>query len=333
MANEAINKKDLNLYENDTIKPIVSFGLITDIHYTDNDDRWNYSETFLRRYRNSLKLVDQACNYWLNAKYPIAFLLQLGDLIDGLCSTDKTSEYDLNLILKQFRNISPIYHIWGNHELYNFTRNELLNGPLCSFDTKDIEPAHYGTIQVCSNLKIIAIDTYELSLLGIEKTSEMYNQAMNFLRKYNQNENVNDPSGLDGYQQRFIQLNGGLTQKQLCWLQEQLTKAESLNEKVIIIGHIPIHPNAGDELALLWNYGDVLNILWEFNNTVLAYIAGHSHEGAYFYDEKKIHHLTLQAIVECEPDTNAFATIHVYKEYLIIQGIGRINTYRIDLLK
>jgi manganese-dependent ADP-ribose/CDP-alcohol diphosphatase len=219
------------------LKPIISFGLITDIHYADNDDRWNYSKTFLRRYRNSLNLVDQACYYWLNNKYPISFVIQLGDIIDGLCEINKTSINDLNIILKQFNNISKIYHLWGNHELYNFTRNQLLNGPLCSFNIKNISPAHYGIIQVCSNLKIIAIDTYELSLLGVDKNSEDYFQALNLLRKYNQNENINDPTGLDGYQQRFIQLNGGVKQKQLDWLKDELIKSKNLHENVIIIGN------------------------------------------------------------------------------------------------
>ncbi|CAM2725538.1 unnamed protein product [Rotaria socialis] len=333
MATIAITETDST-----DLKPIVSFGLITDIHYANQDDRWNYSKTFLRRYRNSLNLVDQACNYWLNGIHPISFIIQLGDIIDGSCQTNETSTDDLKLILKQFRDFSPIYHIWGNHELYNFTRNELLNGPLCSFDTKNISPGHYGTLLVCPNLRIIAIDTYELSLLGIDKNNENYIKAMNLLKEYNKNENVNDPTGLDGYQQRFIKLNGALTHKQLLWLKEELMKAKHLHEKVIIFfsssytpGHIPIHPKAGDELALLWNYEDILDILWTVDNTVLAYIAGHSHEGAYFYDEKNIHHLTLHAIVECEPDTNAFATVHVYKEFLIIQGVGRIGTYRIDL--
>jgi manganese-dependent ADP-ribose/CDP-alcohol diphosphatase len=239
MADTAIMKdlSNSNNSENENIKPIISFGLITDIHYADNEDRWNYEKTFLRRYRNSLNLVDQACHYWLNNKYSVSFVIQLGDIIDRLCGINKTSKNDLKTILKQFKNISTIYHIWGNHELYNFTRNELLNGPLCSFNTKNISPGHYGTIEVCSNLRIIALDTYELSLLGVDEDSEIYLQALNILRKYNQNENINDPTGLNGYQQRFIQLNGGLTQKQLYWLKEQLIKSKNLHENVIIIGN------------------------------------------------------------------------------------------------
>ena len=237
MATDIAISKNNPLNENENIKPITSFGLITDLHYADNDDKWNFSKTFIRRYRNSLKLVDEACNYWLNGKYPISFIIQLGDIIDGLCEINKTSINDLNQILKQFRNISPIYHIWGNHELYNFTRNELFNGPLCSFNTNEYNSlGHYGTIEVCSNLRIIAIDTYDLSLLGIDKNNEIYIEAMNLLKKYNKNEDINDRTGLDGCQQRFIQLNGGLTQQQLYWLEQQLIKAKNLNENIIIIG-------------------------------------------------------------------------------------------------
>ncbi|CAF1650839.1 unnamed protein product, partial [Adineta ricciae] len=282
---------------------------------------------------NSLKLVREACQHWLNAKHSLAFVVQLGDLIDGFCASNNSTENDLRTILKEFEKLPRVYHLWGNHEFYNLTRNQLLASPLCSFDTKEISPSHYGTIEICPNLRIIALDTYDLSLLGIDENTERYDQAMSTLRKYNQNDNVNDRTGLDGYQQRFIQLNGGLTQKQLTWLRDQLLHARNHHDKVLIFGHIPVHPIAADEIALLWNYENVLDLLWEFDDVVLAYLAGHCHEGGYYYDEKRIHHITLQAIVECEPDINAFATVHVYNQHLVIEGIGRINTYRIELLK
>lgn len=95
-------------------------------------------------------------------------------------------------------------------------------------------------------------------------------------------------------------------------------------------GHVPIHPKASDEFALLWNYKEVLETLWSFESLVIGYIAGHSHEGAYFLDEKNIHHLTLHAVVESDPDTNAFATGHVYDDFLLIEGYGRIKNYRFD---
>lgn len=217
-------------------KPIVSFGIITDIHYTDNDDQWNFSQTFVRRYRNSLKLVREACEYWQTSSNKISFLLQLGDIIDRLCSLDQTSNKALETVLKEFEHFPTIYHIWGNHEFYNFTRSQLLNGPLCSFDTKDISPYHYGTIQVSPNLKILAIDTYEFSLLGIDKSSDSYIEALNFRRQYNTSENLNDTTGLDGNDRRLVELNGALTKKQLDWLRQQLNEAKIRRENVIIIG-------------------------------------------------------------------------------------------------
>lgn len=221
--------------ENVVQKPIRSFGIITDIHYGDLDDRWNFSKTFIRHYRNSLKLVQQANQFWTNSSHSIDFILQLGDLIDGFCEANQTSERDLQNILQQFPNI-PIYHIWGNHEFYNFNRQQLLKGPLCSFDTQTIAPAHYGTIDVTPNLRIIALDTYDFSMLGYEKDSEIYIEAMKYLRQYNQNESLNNRDGLVDEEQRFLQLNGAVSKKQLIWLREQLDEAEKRKQKVLIIG-------------------------------------------------------------------------------------------------
>ena len=200
---------------------------------------------------------------------------------------------------------------------------------------------------MCPNLRIIALDTYEFSALGIEENDPIYIEAINLLRKHNTNESLNDPTNLRGHQRRFVQFNGALNSTQMNWLNEQLTQAQNRNEKVIIIGrsldeeeqkfrlyillgHVPIHPSACDHLDLLWNYKEVLDLFWLFDNTILAYIAGHDHDGGYFRDRKNIHHLTLHAVVECELNTNAFATVNVFKDRILIEGVGRIGTYEIE---
>jgi manganese-dependent ADP-ribose/CDP-alcohol diphosphatase len=80
----------------------------------------------------------------------------------------------------------------------------------------------------------------------------------------------------------------------------------------------------------LWNYKELLDLLWTFDGTVLAYIAGHDHNGGYFRDRKNIHHITFQAVIECDLNTNSFATARVYTDGIVIEGVGRIPTYQID---
>lgn len=242
--------------QHENVQPIVSFGLIADIQYADHDDCWNYVKTHLRRYRNAARLADEACEYWSKGRYPISFILQLGDLIDGVSATDKKSEEDLNTILAPFNRTFPslpIYHIWGNHEFYNFSRSDLFNGPLCSFPSKETRPGHYGTFEVCPRLRVIALDTYEFSALGVEETSDVYVQAMELLNKHNQNTSPNDPTGLRGHQRRFVQFNGGVTPKQLQWLKDQLTRAKDQREKVIITGR---------DTALLMVSIVILSFVW-----------------------------------------------------------------------
>jgi manganese-dependent ADP-ribose/CDP-alcohol diphosphatase len=240
MENDSTVEQNRTTCVSSMTRPIKSFGLITDIHYADYDDGWNYSRTMVRRYRNSLKLVRHAIDHWRQHVNSMDFIIQLGDLIDGFCETNKTSNNDLEMIVKEFATIAsmcPTYHIWGNHEFYNFTRQQLFNGPLRSFDMMSISSGHYGTWNVCSQLRIIAIDTYELSLLGIDKDDPIYTCAMNLLRQYNHNDNLNDPTGLDVHNQRYLQFNGGLTQTQLDWLKKQLDDAVDRHEKVIVVGN------------------------------------------------------------------------------------------------
>ena len=48
--------------------------------------------------------------------------------------------------------------------------------------------------------------------------------------------------------------NGALGSAQLTWLEKTLSQAAEERETVIILCHVPLHPQAAQSKNLLWNY-------------------------------------------------------------------------------
>ena len=98
----------------------------------------------------------------------------------------------------------PLYHTVGNHELYNFKREELIKrlGVLR-------DGSSWYSFKPCDSvpLRLVVLDGYDISTiqgLDEEKTSE----AKTFLKKYNPNDiesfGVEWSKGLIGVDKRFI---------------------------------------------------------------------------------------------------------------------------------
>ena len=84
-----------------------SFGLIADIQYADKDTRG------ARHYRESLGKLKE-CVEELNQQ-KLVFTIQLGDLIDGNDTPEKTLS-ELDSVLEVYSTLSmPQYHVVGNH--------------------------------------------------------------------------------------------------------------------------------------------------------------------------------------------------------------------------
>ena len=65
-------------------RPLFRFGLIADIQHCDCDDATNFAGTETRRYRSTPAQAGRAVAGWNALREPeCAFVLQLGDLIDG----------------------------------------------------------------------------------------------------------------------------------------------------------------------------------------------------------------------------------------------------------
>ena len=318
------------------IKPLISFGLISDIQYADVDDAINYRKEKIRHYRNSLNLVKQATQKWHEEikENEFKFILQLGDIIDGKAFKDRMNTLNkvLNELSSDFKTIIPnfsIYHVWGNHELANFKRHELVDTELNSakhLNNSISNKANYYKIDLTDDLKILCLDFYEVSVLGYDKSSIDYNDAFNILKQNKPLDNL-----ADNMNKRFHHVNGSISRNQFNWLEEQLLELKKKNKKAIICGHIPIQFNSTTSSeCLAWDFDELLELFKRNKSVVLAYLCGHDHYGGYYKcSETNIHYFTIPSVVEAPADTNSFATVKIFSNKILIEGIGLIGSYEI----
>lgn len=183
--------------------PLFTFGVIADIQYADIDDGYNYSHTRKRYYRSSLQLLRNAQESWSESVVKPEFILQLGDIIDGFNKSRDASEGALDTVLTEFSS-SPVevHHVWGNHEFYNFSRSELLRSKLNSSTVHSLSRAQGGSdiyayhFSPFPGFTFVVLDAYSVSLLGRDESSEQYCSAMDLIKQYNNNKDLNCPPGM-----------------------------------------------------------------------------------------------------------------------------------------
>lgn len=173
-------------------KPLFSFALITDVQFADIENGYSYDKTRRRFYRNSIRLLTDAVKEWNQMSPSPAFLIQLGDLIDG--KNNKHEGMSVSSWQKCVDALStfhgPIYHVFGNHDFYNFTHSEFAemlpgmtlqnNGPL------DHARLRY-TFSPHEKYMFTVLDTYEVSMLGYNKDEEEFLTGRDILLAVNKN--------------------------------------------------------------------------------------------------------------------------------------------------
>uniref|UniRef100_A0A6I8N8K2 ADP-ribose/CDP-alcohol diphosphatase, manganese dependent n=1 Tax=Ornithorhynchus anatinus TaxID=9258 RepID=A0A6I8N8K2_ORNAN len=293
-------------------EPRFSFGVIADIQYADLEDGRDFLGTRRRYYRPSLGLLRGAVAGWNAAPRPPRFVLQLGDAVDGLNARRRASGPALARVLAEFGRLrAPVHHAWGNHDLYNFSRAELARSGLNSGRLGDpagprppAAPAdgyyayHFAPLP---GFRFVLLDAYDLSVLGRDPASPRYREALRLLREKNPNADLNSPRGLP--EPQFVQFNGGFSRDQLAWFDDVLTFSDSNGEKVVVAGHLPIHPDSCDGVCLAWNYAEALAVI-------------HSHRCVGL----------RPGVIETAPDGQAFGSVHVYPEGMLLEGRGRVTS-------
>lgn len=314
--------------------PLFTFGVIADIQYADIDDGYNFTGSRRRYYRSSLQLLGNARRSWADSAVVPRFVLQLGDIIDGFNKGRGASDRALDTVLRAFGpGPAEVHHVWGNHEFYNFRRRTLLSSRLNS--TPPCTDAEPGSDRAGSDIyayrfspfpgfSFVVLDAYDVSLLGREESSDEYKAAMDVMRQHNSNEDLNRPPVAEGLERRFAMFNGGFSKDQLDWLENVLSSADEKKERVTIVSHLPVHPRSTDPICLAWNFDELLAII-KSHSSVVCFMAGHDHDGGYCQDKDTgVHHLTLEGVIETPPDSDAFGTVSVYEDRMVLKGKGRM---------
>ncbi|PRQ17193.1 putative hydrolase [Rosa chinensis] len=298
-------------------QPLFSFGVISDVQYADIPD----GRSFLgvpRYYRHSIFVLKRAVQKW-NDQKKHEFVINFGDIVDGFCPKDQSLNAVMNVV-EEFENFNgPVYHMIGNHCLYNLPRKQLL--PLLKIPS--INGRAYYDFSPSPEFRFVVLDAYDISAIGWPQDHPSAIEALRFLQEKNPNADKNSPAGLEGLERRFLMFNGAVGKQQLEWLDSILQEATELKQKVVVGCHLPLDPGASSKEALLWNYDKVMGVIHRYN-CVKVCLAGHDHKGGHSIDSRGVHHRVLEAALECPPGTDAYGYIDVYDDKLLLTGTDRM---------
>ncbi|WP_343558977.1 metallophosphoesterase [Sphingobacterium sp.] len=270
---------------------VIKIGLIADPQYADKDTRGS------RFYRNSLDKLDSAVTA-INRE-EVDFTVMLGDLVD-------VGPKDLQPALQRLNKLKrPVYNILGNHDYVDVDDGAHL------YELYNM-PNPYYTVEKGEWL-FIMLNTNELAEYATKAGSgqrEAWKKLNDILKTAKRN---NDQPW-----------NGGVSEKQLKWMERQLHKAQSASKKVIVFTHHPLCPENGLEAL---NNREILALIEKYP-VVKAVISGHHHPGN-FANYKGIPMITLEGMIETA-DQNAFGVLELNDHQLNIHGAGRMTARKIN---
>ncbi|KAJ6386922.1 hypothetical protein OIU78_016786 [Salix suchowensis] len=254
-----------------------------------------------RYYRHSIHVLQRAIQEWNNHQ-DLNFVINFGDIVDGKCPPGQSLDAVKKVNYEFQKSNRPVYHMIGNHCLYNLPRDKLL--PLLKIP--GLNGLAYYDFSPIPEYRIVVLDGYDISAIGWPQGHPKTLQALEFLEKKNPNSDKKQPRRTAGPRQEICD------------------DATKLKQKVIVCCHLPFDDVASDKEALLWNYDEVMNIIHQYN-CVKACLSGHDHRGGYSIDSHGVHHRSFEAALECPPDTDAYGHIDVYDDRLLLFGADRMQ--------
>lgn len=271
-------------------QPLFQFGLLADVQYADKDTVGR------RAYRDALPLLVQCADDF--AERDLAFVVQLGDIIDGN-QTMEQSKSDLEDVLRPLESIGhPLVHVIGNH---------CLEVPRTHLQQRlGLEASWYSAER--DGWRFIVLDSMALSIHGFDNAA-----GRRWLENHPRDQH---PQASDW--------NGGFGAEQLGWLANELSIATELKQKVVIFGHHPITTDSASPAHLAWDHADAFRLITNSPN-IIAYFSGHDHSGGYT-QQSGVHFWTLPAMLEATAPSNAYAIVEVWPNRLVVNGIGDVGS-------
>lgn len=247
----------------------------------------DYPDKGSRHYRASLGKLDAAVDTFNSLD--LDFTAHLGDFIDR----DAESFGDIIPVYDEARRRR--FHVLGNHDF-----------PLPSDEVVKLlnMPNQYYQFER-RGFRFVVLDANDIPLYANPEGSDKHTQAQAELAALKASGAVNAQSW-----------SGAVGAEQMAWLHRVLARAERRREKVIVLSHMPVYPKNSHNL---WNDDALVGVLESYEN-VVAYLNGHNHAGNYG-EKNGIHYVNLRGMVEL--DSNAFATVAVHSDRLVIDGYGR----------
>jgi manganese-dependent ADP-ribose/CDP-alcohol diphosphatase len=310
-----------------TASPTFSFGIVSDIQYADCDDGATFDGSTVRRHRQSLRTFLKACEDFQS--HDIKCCVQLGDILDGKCRSMGIVRKCLSDVLAFSRQVeAEWYFCFGNHDFMVMDRRELFERLVPQGVRRECSPEKlYYSFTPQPGCRFIFLDPYEISTL-CAGNSQYFSIAEELLKRKNPNLSVPNGdwfAGLEDKDKRFVPYNGGMSTTQFEWLRGVLQAAAASGERVFVFSHMPCYQGCVRVNGLIWNAEQLQKILAFHRGTVVAFFAGHDHDGGYAVDDAGIHHIIPPAPLECAVDELAYGhiTVDLRNECFTIHWTGR----------
>jgi len=293
----------------------VKLGIFTDCQYCNCEANGN------RQYRLSLAKLD-SCIVVFNS-LPLDAVFHLGDMIDH-------GYENFDSILPRFAKFkAPLNLVLGNHDYMIKTKYKagLIDHVGLPEDSRRMDagwtqdgrrvekgktPGTY-TLTI-SNWRFIVLNGDDLSYFAPQDQQQ-----------------VNERNDMVGQQYMNLKSNGmpwngGISKKQMTWLDEQLKAASTEGKNVIILCHFPLF---GKENHILFNSKEVYALISGYP-CVKAWFNGHYHAGAYFFKDG-IHLVNFKGMVDTKQNT--FAVVRLTSDSILIKGYGRETDRKLKIRK